>query len=79
MIDFPIPEAFIVGEGEKTKAKFEREIARRTFEQSALREVTLFLYYDDVRDTWQKFQAVGEGSRGWSRPSSKPPSASEAS
>jgi len=79
MIDFPIPEAFVVGEGEKTKAKFEREIARRTFEHSGLRKVTLFLFYDHVRDTWQKFQAVGEGSREWSRPSTKLSSASEAS
>ena len=30
IIDFPIPEAFIVGDGEKTTAKFERETARRT-------------------------------------------------
>ena len=28
MIDFPIPEAFVVGDGEKTQWKFEREIAR---------------------------------------------------
>ena len=63
MIDFPIPEAFIGGDGEKTRAKFEREIKRRTFEHSGLRKVTLFLYNDHVRDTWLKFQAVGEGSR----------------
>src|SRR4029450_9557836 len=79
MIDFPIPEAFIVGDGERTRAKFEREIARRTFEHSRLREVPRSLYYGHVRDTWQKFQAVGEGSRGWSRPSSSLSSASEAS
>jgi hypothetical protein len=36
IIDFPIPEAFIVGDGDRTKAKFEREVARRTFEQSGL-------------------------------------------
>jgi type II restriction enzyme len=68
MIDFPIPEAFIVGEGEKTKSKFEREIARRTFEHSGLRNITLFLYYNAVRETWQKFQAIGQGSREWSNP-----------
>jgi hypothetical protein len=39
MIDFPIREAqaFIVGDSERTKAKFEREIFRRTFEVSGLR------------------------------------------
>lgn len=78
MIDFPIPEAFIVGDGEKTRAKFEREIARRTFEHSGLREVTRYLFYDHVRDTWRKFQAIGEGSRGWSK-SSGSSSALEAS
>jgi hypothetical protein len=31
-IDFPIPQAFIVGDGERTRAKFEREVARRTFD-----------------------------------------------
>jgi hypothetical protein len=66
LIDFPIPEAFIVGDGEKTRAKFEREIARRTFEHSGLREVTRYLYYDHVRETWRKFQAIGQGSREWS-------------
>jgi len=79
MIDFPIPLAFIVGDGEKTRAKFEREIARRTFEHSGLREVTRFLYYEDLRDTWQKFQAIGEGSRGWAKSDVTPPPAIEAS
>lgn len=65
MIDFPIPEAFIVGDGEKTRAKFEREIARRTFEHSGLRTVTKFLFYDLVRQTWRKYQDVGTGSREW--------------
>jgi hypothetical protein len=78
MIDFPIPEAFIVGDGERTRAKFEREIARRTFEHSGLSEVTRYLYYEHVRETWRKFQAVGEGSREWSR-SSGSSSAAEAS
>jgi hypothetical protein len=78
MIDFPIPEAFIVGDGDKTRAKFEREVARRTFEHSQLREVTKYLYYDAVRETWGKFQAIGEGSRGWSTTSGSP-SAAEAS
>jgi hypothetical protein len=65
MIDFPIPEAFVVGDGEKTLAKFEREIARRTFEQSGLRKVTKFLFYDLVRQTWRQYQEVGAGSRLW--------------
>jgi hypothetical protein len=78
MIDFPIPEAFIVGDGEKTRAKFEREVARRTFEHSRLRDVTRYLYYDDVRETWRKFQAVGAGSREWSAAGSSP-TAAEAS
>jgi hypothetical protein len=67
IIDFPIPVAFIVGDAERTLAKFEREIARRTFEHSGLRDVTQFLYYDQVRQTWKKFQAIGEGSREWGR------------
>lgn len=65
MIDFPIPQAFIVGDGGKTRAKFEREIARRSFEHSGLRDVTQFLLYDRVRQTWRKYQDVGEGSREW--------------
>jgi hypothetical protein len=65
MIDFPIPEAFIVGDGERTKAKFEREISRRTFEDSGLKDVTRFLFYEQVRQTWMKYQELGEGSRGW--------------
>jgi hypothetical protein len=65
MIDFPIPEAFIVGDGEKTRAKFEREVARRTFEHSGLGEVTKFLFYDLVRQTWRRYQDVGKGSREW--------------
>jgi hypothetical protein len=65
MIDFPILDAFIVGEGDRTHAKFEREIARRTFEQSGLRDVTQFLSYDTVRATWQAYRGLGEGSRTW--------------
>jgi hypothetical protein len=64
-IDFPVNEAFIVGETERTRAKFSREIARRTFEASELANVTKFLFYDQVRQTWLKYQAVGEGSRHW--------------
>jgi hypothetical protein len=79
LVDFPIPEAFIVGDGEKTRAKFEREIARRTFEHSGLRKVTRYLYYEHVRDTWRKFQAVGEGSREWSHSGPGSSSAIEAS
>jgi hypothetical protein len=60
MLDFPIPEAF-VGDGEKTRAKFEREIARRTFEHSGLRGVTRFLLYDQVRQMWSKYQEIGRG------------------
>jgi hypothetical protein len=65
MIDFPIPEAFIVGDGERTRAKFEREVARRTFENSGLQGVTKYLSYDLVRQTWSKYQGVGRGSREW--------------
>ncbi len=65
MIDFPITQAFVVGDGEKTQRKFEREIVRRTFEQSGLIDVTKFLLYDQVRQTWQLYQTVGEGSKGW--------------
>jgi hypothetical protein len=56
MIDFPIPQAFIVGDGDKTRAKFEREIARRTFENSGLRDVTKFLLYEHVRQMWRTYQ-----------------------
>lgn len=66
IIDFPIPEAFIVGDGDRTRAKFEREIARRTFDHSGLRAVTQFLYYDQVRQTWHHYQEIGAGSRDWS-------------
>ena len=68
MIDFPIPEAFVVGDGEKTQRKFEREIARRTFEHSGLIEVTKFLLYEQVRQTWQRYRGVGAGSRAWGGP-----------
>lgn len=72
MIDFPITEAFIVGDGDKTQRKFEREIARRTFEQSRLKNVTQFLRYDQVRQTWQKYLSIGAGSKEWgSRPSQR--------
>jgi len=76
MIDFPIPEAFVVGDGEKTLAKFEREIARRTFEHSGLRDVTQFLYYEQVRQTWKKFQDIGRGSKEWGSRSRRSSSAS---
>ena len=67
MVDFPISQAFIVGDGDKTKAKFEREIARRTFEYSNLRDVTQFLLYDQVRDTWNRYKQIGPGSQAWGR------------
>jgi hypothetical protein len=66
MIDFPITEAFIVGEGEQTRRKFEREIGRRTFAQSRLSGVSRFLSYDQVRETWEQYQGIGRGSRAWS-------------
>jgi len=66
MIDFPITEAFIVGEGEQTRRKFEREIGRRTFAQSRLSGVARFLSYDQVRETWEQYQGIGRGSRAWS-------------
>ena len=65
MIDFPITEAFIVGDGDKTHAKFEREIARRTFEHSGLRGITKFLFYALVRQTWSRYQEIGGGSQAW--------------
>ncbi len=65
IIDFPIPEAFIVGDGDRTRAKFEREIARRTFEHSGLRKVTKFLLYDQVRQTWRMYREIGVGSKEW--------------
>lgn len=68
MIDFPIPEAFIVGDGDRTKAKFEREVARRTFEHSGLRKVTKFLLYEQVRQTWRKYREIGVGSKEWGDP-----------
>jgi hypothetical protein len=71
MIDFPITEAFIVGEDEKTFRKFEREIARRTFEQSGLIKVTQFLRYEQVRATWEQYRAVGAGSKDWGATPSK--------
>jgi hypothetical protein len=46
-------------------------IARRTFEHSGQRDVTQFLYYDQVRQTWKKFQAIGEGSKDWSKRSGR--------
>ncbi len=70
MIDFPITEAFIVGDGEKTQRKFEREIARRTFEQSGLLKVTKFLLYEQIRQTWRRYRSVGAGSKEWSAPPS---------
>jgi hypothetical protein len=65
MIDFPIAKAFIVGDGEKTRNKFKREISRRTFEHSGLRSVTQFLHYAEIRETWRKYQDVGGGSKSW--------------
>jgi hypothetical protein len=77
MIDFPIPEAFVVGDGDKTRAKFEREISRRTFEHSGLRTVTKFLFYEQVRETWKRYAEVGGGSREWGSSSPNVSSASK--
>ena len=52
-----------MGTGRRRGRSSSARIKRRTFEHSGLRKVTLFLYNDHVRDTWLKFQAVGEGSR----------------
>jgi hypothetical protein len=65
MIDFPITEAFVVGDGAKTQRKFEREIARRTFDHSGLINVTRFLLYEQVRQTWLRYRTVGQGSKAW--------------
>ena len=75
VIDFPIPEAFIVGDGDRTRAKFEREIARRTFEDSGLRKITKFLLYDQVRQTWRKYREIGVGSKEWGESASSESSA----
>lgn len=64
-IDFPLEGAFIVGEGERTQAKFAREISRRTFQASGLATVTKFLLYSQIRQTWTKYQAIGAGSKDW--------------
>jgi hypothetical protein len=72
MIDFPIPEAFIVGEDDRTMRKFEREIARRTFENSGLAGVTKFVAYDQIRKTWDRYRNLGSGSRDWSNPARAP-------
>jgi hypothetical protein len=45
----------------------EREFARRTFEHSGLRDVTKFLLYDQVRQTWGKYREIGTGSKEWGR------------
>ena len=74
MIDFPVAEAFIVGDGERTLRKFEREISRRTFEHSGLISVTKFLNYEVVRETWQRYKGVGAGSRTWGSIPGGPPS-----
>ncbi|HEY2943428.1 MAG TPA: hypothetical protein VGN09_13425 [Vicinamibacteria bacterium] len=65
MIDFPIERAFIVGDGERTKTKFEREVARRTFDHSGLRAATSFLSYAEVRHVWQRYQELAGGSQAW--------------
>lgn len=65
MIDFPIERAFIVGDGERTKTKFEREVARRTFDHSGLRAATSFLPYAEVRQVWQRYQELAGGSEAW--------------
>jgi type II restriction enzyme len=75
MIDFPIPQAFVVGDGDKTQRKFEREISRRTFEHSGLAGVAMFLQYDQIRETWQRYRTVGSGSKAWGEPSA--PTATE--
>jgi hypothetical protein len=64
-LDFPLEEAFVVGEGERTRAKFAREISRPTFQVSSLAGATKFLLYSQVRQTWTKYQEVGEGSQAW--------------
>ena len=41
MIDFPIPEAFVVGDGDKTQAKFEREMLGHHDEKRAAASIDL--------------------------------------
>jgi hypothetical protein len=51
--------------------KFEREIARRTFEHSGLIKVAKFLRYEQIRQTWQRDRSVGAGKQGLERRTSK--------
>jgi hypothetical protein len=47
------------------EGRFEREIARRTFEYSKFKDVTQFLLYDQVRETWNRYKRIGAGSQAW--------------
>jgi hypothetical protein len=56
-IDYPIPQAFIVGPKERKKL-FERQIERRTFMYSELSDVCQFLTYEDVNKLWKSYEQI---------------------
>lgn len=56
-IDYPIPQAFIVGPKERKKL-FERQIERRTFMYSELSDVCQFLNYEDVNKLWKSYEEI---------------------
>jgi len=58
-IDYPIPQAFIVGPKERKKL-FERQIERRTFMYSELSDVCQFLSYEDVNELWKSHKKINE-------------------
>ena len=62
-IDYPIPQAFIVGPKERKKL-FERQIERRTFMYSELSDVCQFLNYEDVNELWKSQRKINDILRG---------------
>lgn len=56
-IDYPIPQAFVVGPKERKKL-FERQIERRTFMYSELSDVCQFLNYEDVNKLWKSYEEI---------------------
>jgi len=58
-IDYPIPQAYIVGPKDRKKL-FERQIERRTFMYSELSDVCQFLNYEDVNELWKSHEKINE-------------------
>lgn len=58
-IDYPIPQAFIVGPKER-KELFERQLERRTFKHSELVDVCQFLNYEDVKKLWGSYKEISK-------------------